>query len=314
MSTHPDADAFIQAVLRDPSDTTTRLVFADWLEETGTLPDRAWAYYLRLRADAQRLPDGSRQRNLLEVEAATHVPHITARLSLPVGAVIRHHRALIPLLPTAYVTVNLADHEIPLAVVELVPESVARENWVLPLALRGHTLLVVMTEPHNRDTVQKLEFILNKDIVAFRGETEDIRATIDRHYGQTETESVTSVHYDMPVFSLSQAPDYRLAGLIVAAFEAEAKGFVLRREGDTAECELIEPRRTAWGPTSFPATVLDTLADALLALDYTSEHRFPDRLTREVEAVTVGRRIQRYSVEIDTSEPRSAVTLRFDWR
>ena len=35
MTSHPDADAFMRAILRDPADVTTRLVFADWLEETG---------------------------------------------------------------------------------------------------------------------------------------------------------------------------------------------------------------------------------------------------------------------------------------
>lgn len=199
MSSHPDADAFIQAVLRDPTDTTTRLVFADWLEETGTLPNRAWAYYLRLQANAQHLPEGSREHHLLEVEAATHAPYITARPTVPAEVSIKHHRSLIHLLPTASITVTLTEHEIPLAVVELMPESVARENLVLPLDLQGRVLLVVSHDPTDPDTIQRLEFILNKDIVAFRGEAEDILAAINRHYGQTETESVDSVQYILPI-------------------------------------------------------------------------------------------------------------------
>jgi uncharacterized protein (TIGR02996 family) len=35
-----DEDAFIRAIQADPDDTTTRLVYADWLEERGQ-PARA---------------------------------------------------------------------------------------------------------------------------------------------------------------------------------------------------------------------------------------------------------------------------------
>jgi uncharacterized protein (TIGR02996 family) len=199
MSSHPDADAFIRAILHDPADATLRLVFADWLEETGTLPNRAWAYYLRLWVEAERLAVGSRQRQLLELEAATHVPYITAQPAVPPDVLIRHHRSLVALLPVSHFTAMLADFEIPRNAVELVPESVARENFVLPLDLKGQLLVVATADPQDYDTVQKLNFILNRDIVAVRGEPDDILAAINRHYGQSETESVDSVQYIIPI-------------------------------------------------------------------------------------------------------------------
>jgi peptide/nickel transport system substrate-binding protein len=61
--------------------------------------------------------------------------------------------------------VDLAELEIPKAVIELVPESVARENVVVPLSLEGNTLKIITADPTNYDTIQKLQFILNKDIV-----------------------------------------------------------------------------------------------------------------------------------------------------
>src|SRR5262245_51090039 len=60
--------------------------------------------------------------------------------------------------------VDLETVEIPKAVVELVPESVARENVVLPLALEGNVLKVITSDPTNYDVIQKLTFILNKDV------------------------------------------------------------------------------------------------------------------------------------------------------
>src|SRR5262249_26894240 len=79
---------------------------------------------------------------------------------------------------------------IPQAVIELVPESVARENVVLPVALEGETLVVACVDPSDGDMLQKLQFILNKDIRLVVAPRERIVAAINRYYGQTETESV----------------------------------------------------------------------------------------------------------------------------
>lgn len=89
--------------------------------------------------------------------------------------------------------VDLNELEIPKAVIELVPESVARENVVLPLALEGNVLKIITADPTNYDTIQKLQFILNKDIVPVLAVQEQIQEAINRHYGQTETESVDSM-------------------------------------------------------------------------------------------------------------------------
>ena len=68
--------------------------------------------------------------------------------------------------------VNLNEVVIPPAVVELVPESVARENAVLPLAEDDGTLKVIMSDPLDFDTREKLRFILNRNIeVALRHAT-----------------------------------------------------------------------------------------------------------------------------------------------
>jgi type IV pilus assembly protein PilB len=89
--------------------------------------------------------------------------------------------------------VDMTELEIPKAVIELVPESVARENLVLPLALEGNTLKIITADPSNYDTIQKLQFILNKDIVPVLAIADQITEAINRNYGQTETESVDSM-------------------------------------------------------------------------------------------------------------------------
>jgi type IV pilus assembly protein PilB len=89
--------------------------------------------------------------------------------------------------------VNLVDMTIPQSVVEMVPESVARENRVLPLSVDGNVLKIITSEPDNYEVLQKLQFILNKDVHPVLADREQIVAAINRHYGQSETESVDSM-------------------------------------------------------------------------------------------------------------------------
>src|SRR5689334_8085502 len=89
--------------------------------------------------------------------------------------------------------VDLKGVTIPPAVVEMVPESVARENHVMPLSHENNALQIVMSDPNDLDTIEKLRFILNKDIAPVLADREDIIAAINAHYGQSETESVDSM-------------------------------------------------------------------------------------------------------------------------
>lgn len=89
----------------------------------------------------------------------------------------------------AAVPVNLNP---PRAVLELVPESVARENQILPVALDGRTLTCAAADPNNLLVRDRLTFILNKDIRLVPADPAAIRAAIQRHYGRTETESMDS--------------------------------------------------------------------------------------------------------------------------
>jgi type IV pilus assembly protein PilB len=89
--------------------------------------------------------------------------------------------------------VDLKGLTIPTSVVELVPESVARENHIIPLSHENNALQIVMSDPNDLDTIEKLRFILNKDIQPVLCDREDIVAAINTHYGQSETESVDSM-------------------------------------------------------------------------------------------------------------------------
>lgn len=129
--------------------------------------------------------------------------------------------------------IDLATLEIPKAVVELVPESVARENLVMPLGLEGNVMKIAIADPGNYDTLQKLQFVLNRDIQPVLAVQEQITEAINRNYGQTETESVDSMlseftdtaieatHIESAAANLagdndSDAPVVRLCNLIIS--------------------------------------------------------------------------------------------------
>jgi type IV pilus assembly protein PilB len=83
--------------------------------------------------------------------------------------------------------------EIAHAAIECVPESVARENACIPILFDGDKLTVAVTDPMNFELVEKLRFILNREIDLQMASKEAILAAVNRHYGQTETESVDSM-------------------------------------------------------------------------------------------------------------------------
>jgi type IV pilus assembly protein PilB len=89
--------------------------------------------------------------------------------------------------------INLEEVQIPNAVIQLVPESVARENVVLPMSQDNGALKIIMSDPMDFETVDKLRFILNRDIEIALAPRESIQEAINKHYGQTETESVDSM-------------------------------------------------------------------------------------------------------------------------
>ncbi len=89
--------------------------------------------------------------------------------------------------------VELAEIEIPEAVIELMPEAVARENVVLPMAETDRGLKVLMSEPGDLETIEKLRFILNRDVTVALATRSSILLAINRMYGQVEGESADSV-------------------------------------------------------------------------------------------------------------------------
>ena len=86
-------------------------------------------------------------------------------------------------------TIRIADE-----VIQLVPESVARENNVIPYQnADDDSLRVLVSDPFDLETIEKLRFILNRKVETALAPREAITEAINRYYGQVEGESADSI-------------------------------------------------------------------------------------------------------------------------
>jgi type IV pilus assembly protein PilB len=89
--------------------------------------------------------------------------------------------------------VDLRTAQITDSVIELVPESVARENNVLPFCDEDGALRILIADPFDLETIEKLRFILNRKIETALAPRGAITAAINKYYGQVEGESADSM-------------------------------------------------------------------------------------------------------------------------
>ena len=89
--------------------------------------------------------------------------------------------------------VELVGMTVPQDVIELLPESVARENTIFPLSEMGSALRLATSDPTDMELQEKLRFILNRDVEMSLAPRQQIVEAINRHYGLTDGESADSM-------------------------------------------------------------------------------------------------------------------------
>jgi uncharacterized protein (TIGR02996 family) len=206
-------EPFLRAIREDPDKNAIRLVFADWLEERG---DPLGDFIRDQCALADMPPRDTRRPKLMDHAREILTKHgkewserfsgsfegqslwkwFLGKATVPLQAFLEYRTTLQQIASKYHVVadltrpVDLTGVTIPQAIIELVPDSVARENIVLPLESKNGTMLMAVIDLHDQDTIQKLEFILNKRVAAVLVEREQLIDSINRHYGETETEPV----------------------------------------------------------------------------------------------------------------------------
>jgi type IV pilus assembly protein PilB len=138
-------------------------------------------------------PDQITEAKQMAKESGIKLPDALVRLGYATGEDIS--RAIAEQNGLNYV--NVAEVNIPPAVIELVPESVARENAVLPLSESDGHLMIIISDPWDIDTIDKLRFILNKQIDLSIAPREAINEAINRYYGQSIAESADTLLGEM---------------------------------------------------------------------------------------------------------------------
>lgn len=202
-------DAFLQAILENPDDDTPRLIYADWLEERGDPRGE----FIRIQCQLAVMSADDERRSLLE----QHERELLARhqyrwlrelrplvsgwtfrrgfldaISVPAATYLQ--RAAIPHPATVRrVQVDLDGFEVPQSVLWLVPESVARENVVLPIGDRGRTLVMAVWEPLDAEMLAKLQFILNRDIELVAANSGQLMEAINRLYDSGGVETLDDI-------------------------------------------------------------------------------------------------------------------------
>ena len=89
--------------------------------------------------------------------------------------------------------VDLNETRIEDEVIQMVPESVARENSIIPYKDENDLLHVLVSDPFDLETIEKLRFILNRRVETALAPKEPIQEAINRYYGQVEGESADSI-------------------------------------------------------------------------------------------------------------------------
>jgi uncharacterized protein (TIGR02996 family) len=222
-----DHGPFLQTILARPNDSGPRLVYADWLEEQG---DCHRAEFLRLDTEWLELPKTDPRR----IEIARRLVNLFYRhgdkwerplSELPGQTIIDFVPAAFRVAPICELRVDLAGLQVENAVLQMVPESVVRENRVFPLTKYSVTPLLVYPFPlrfrcirrqyhcppahrelfvfasgtqMSSEIVQKLEFILNCNVLCLLADYNAIVEAIERHYGAIETECVDCILAEFP--------------------------------------------------------------------------------------------------------------------
>ena len=153
--------------------------------------------------------------------------------------------------------VDLHNLELSESVIELMPESVARENCVIPLAVHADgTLIIAGADPLDIQPVENLRFILNRNIEIVVTTQEDIIFAINRHYGRIEGESADSI---LQEFTDTAVDFTETCELSYCLYDLEADDVLPRIEiagGSTSASTIPKKKQPKAGAADKPGDVL----------------------------------------------------------
>jgi uncharacterized protein (TIGR02996 family) len=184
MSSHPDADSFMRAILHNPAELTTRLVFADWLEETAKPSNVAWARFIRLMADANQHPEGSFERYEREWFVPQHAARIQVHLTIPAAVYVNHPTIIPQLLPLHHITVRLRGFTPDPNAKALLGQQIPRLYHIFPLFFGYDSLHVASADllAHEPALTDLRNLLGIRQVLAIHAAADDLRRAVAKHY------------------------------------------------------------------------------------------------------------------------------------
>lgn len=98
---------------------------------------------------------------------------------------------------------SLADLEVDVNVVKLLPAEVARKYTVIPIFLIGNVLTVTMDDPLNFVAIDEIVYNTKMEVKRVVATKSEIEAAIDKYYSITDTMSKTMDRLESPTTTLS---------------------------------------------------------------------------------------------------------------
>ena len=256
MESTPTAEALVRAILADPADPLPRLVFADWLDDTDSPPNHAWAKYLRLAVDLVHLPLTPPRRAYLEAEQQRAAADVRAGLTVKAEQFLQHTAAFRQLLPLRCLTLNLDTVTVPPGILDALPSELAREHSALPL-VAGPDAFVVAADGAVVDVAgEPLALALGRRVEVVRAAPAGLLEAIDRNYAAAEFAAcVLPLAAPRPADptplerEADSGPVARVVATVLADAAAEsAHEVTVERQGPRVEVRLlVAGARTLWG-------------------------------------------------------------------
>jgi type IV pilus assembly protein PilB len=211
-------DSFLAAIIENPDDDTLRLVYADYLEDRGDPRSE----FIRLQIHRARLPRDdagkAREQELLSQHGREWVKGLrpwlrrgtfrrgfVEKVTVAAQFYLDQSADLCRLAPIRRFEVDLRHFHVPQDVLDYMPESVARENIVLPIGWRGRTLVIALRDMRDRACVDKLTFILNRDIESVAAPVDQLEDAIQRCYGYSEVQ-YAGEHFEVVPVAFDHRP------------------------------------------------------------------------------------------------------------
>ncbi len=121
-------------------------------------------------------------------------------------------------------TIKLSKYKIDPLLKDIIPERIARQYTLIPIAQLSDTITVALADPLNVFAVDDLRTITGREIDVTMSTESEIQTAIDSYYGKLDSQSVTEVSKDIDAESLE----------IIGGAQSEDSTNIVAEEGEAA--------------------------------------------------------------------------------